>query len=559
MSNNVPLLTVDQLSVTYPSFAHHGCVKAVDQVSFVLEAGEVLALIGESGAGKSAIAHAILNLLPANAQSSGQIAYQGQLISAADRSALKKHRGHDIAMIFQDPSTSLDPVFSIGKQLDEVISLYEPRLSRVQRRIRAVELLTITGIPQPAERLKHYPHQFSGGQIQRIMIAIALAGRPKVLIADEPTTALDVTTQQEILDLLFTLNEQYQMAILLITHDMGVVADLAQRVIVMRNGKIVEQQPVEQLFGQPTHAYTRQLLAAIPSSAPDHSNENHTTVETPLLQVEHLSIRYPAGWNKHRTVVHDVSFAIPEGEFLGLLGESGSGKTTIGRSLLGIVPPASGTVHLASEPLIADGKYRASTMMKAKIGAIFQNPLDSLNPRMTIRQSIAEPLLTHVHWDYGKVDERVSELLDHVGLPIAWGHKYPYELSGGQNQRVAIARAIALKPQLLIADEPTSALDVSIQQSVLQLLHELQQEYRFACLFITHDLTVTHNLCQSVMVLNQGKVVEQGTVGEVFLKPTTHYTRTLLESVPSADPRYQQEKRQQRYLADQAEQLINSA
>lgn len=540
-ANSAPLLAVKNLSVVYPAFQDD--VKAVDSVSFTLAAGEILAVIGESGAGKSAIAQAIPGLLPANAQLSGQIAYQDRDLLQLDHRSLAALRGREIAMIFQDPSASLDPVFSIGRQMDEAIALYEPQLSTAQRRIRAVELLTLTGIPQAEKRLRSYPHQFSGGQIQRIMIAVALAGRPKILIADEPTTALDVTTQQEILDLLFHLNQRYQMAVLLITHDMGVVADIAHRVVVMRHGRIVEQNKVEPLFSAPAHAYTQQLLAAIPSAAAE--NTAAAPPHEPLLQVEHLQISYASTLGRRHTVVNDVSFAIGKGEFLGLLGESGSGKTTIGRSLLGMIKPDGGAIRLAGEALY-DAKHRTSKASRAKIGAIFQNPISSLNPRMSIGQSIAEPLITHTSLDRSAVSSRVSALIDLVGLPAAWRERYPYELSGGQCQRIAIARAIALRPQLLIADEPTSALDVSIQQAILTLLRNLQQEYQFACLFISHDLAVVRSLCQSIVVLNNGQVAEQGSAQSIFTQPKSDYTRTLIDSIPLANPGYQQDKRRLR-------------
>ncbi|MEJ4045510.1 ABC transporter ATP-binding protein [Erwinia sp. SLM-02] len=540
-ANAVPLLAANHLSVIYPG--HQGEVKAVDGVSFTLAAGEMLAVIGESGAGKSAIAQAIPGLLPGNARLTGQILYQGRDLLTLDRRSLAALRGRDIAMIFQDPSASLDPVFTIGRQMDEVIALYEPALSVRQRRARAIELLTLTGIPQAEKRLRGYPHQFSGGQIQRIMIAIALAGRPKLLIADEPTTALDVTTQQEILDLLFRLNQQYRMAVLLITHDMGVVADIAHRVVVMRHGRIVEQNAVEPLFSAPAHDYTRQLLAAIPSAGGERPAASPQP--EPLLQVEHLHVSYGSALGRRHPVVNDVSFAIGRGEFLGLLGESGSGKTTIGRSLLGIIKPDGGAIRLAGEPLY-DAKHRISKASRAKTGAIFQNPMSSLNPKMSIAQSIAEPLITHTSLDRAEIGRRVSALIDLVGLPAAWQEKYPYELSGGQCQRIAIARAIALRPRLLIADEPTSALDVSIQQAILTLLRNLQQEYQFACLFISHDLAVVRSLCRSIVVLKNGQVAERGSVENIFTRPESDYTRALIDSIPLADPRHQQEKRRQR-------------
>ncbi|MGA8121938.1 dipeptide ABC transporter ATP-binding protein [Rouxiella badensis] len=545
MTDSLPLLSIENLSVKYRG--HDGDVAAVKEVTFCLYQGEIAAIIGESGAGKSAIAQAIPGLLPANAELSGRIVFQSKDLLKLPRWQLSALRGREVAMIFQDPTSALDPVFSIGRQLDESIVLGEPCLNARQRKARAIELLSQVGIPEAEKGLSRFPHQFSGGQIQRIMIAMALAGRPTLLIADEPTTALDVTTQQEILDLLFRLNLQYRMAILLITHDMGVVADIAQRVIVMRQGKIVEQSPAQTLFSAPRNSYTRHLLAAIPAPV-DHEviatrfNEN-TFAQG--LQVEDLSISYAAGFGKKNRVVEGVSFEIAKGEFLGLLGESGCGKTTLGKALLGIVPADAGRITLAGKPI--DGKGRTERQrIKAKIGAIFQNPFSSLNPRMTLGQSIAEPLLTHSALTRRDIDARVNSLIDQVGLPATWSARYPYELSGGQCQRIAIARAIALNPELLIADEPTSALDVSIQKSILNLLRDLQQEYQFACLFISHDLAVVRSLCHSAVVLKKGRIVEQGRVGDLFLRPQSEYTQALVDSVPLANPQHQENKRRAR-------------
>ncbi|WP_421506272.1 dipeptide ABC transporter ATP-binding protein [Erwinia rhapontici] len=541
MPDNTALLRIEGLSVCYPG--QDADVTAVDQVSLSLAAGEILAVIGESGAGKSAIAQAIPGLLPANAIVSGKILFQGIDLLRLNRTELSALRGREIAMIFQDPTSSLDPVFSVGAQLDESIALCDPSLKAAQRKARAIELLSQVGIPQADKRLKNYPHQFSGGQIQRIMIAMALAGRPKILIADEPTTALDVTTQQEILDLLFSLNQQSGMALLLITHDMGVVADIAQRVIVMRHGKIEENSAAKTLFRTPESAYTRQLLAAIPSSTSTPVAVEETFEA--LVQVDDVHISYPAGFGKRHNIVNGVSFNIGKGEFLGLLGESGSGKTTLGRSLLGIIKPHQGTLTLAGEAIYHPSRTR-SKAMKSQVGAIFQNPLSSLNPRMTLGQSIAEPLRTHTTLKEAVILKRVTSLITEVGLPAEWQQKYPYEISGGQCQRIAIARALALNPQLLIADEPTSALDVSIQESILTLLRNLQKEYQFACLFISHDLAVVRSLCQSALVLKDGHVVEQGRVSELFSRPASDYTRSLIDSIPFADPQHQENKRRQR-------------
>ena len=533
------LLNVECLSVTY--HAEQGPVRAVDGVSFTLAAGEILALIGESGAGKSAVAQAIPGLLPASARLGGSVLLKGRQLLGLSRAARTALRGREVAMVFQDPASALDPVFTIGSQLDESLRAAQPGLSRRQRQERALALLEQVNIPDARRRLKHYPHQFSGGQLQRIMIAMALAGQPSLLIADEPTTALDVTTQREILDLLRQLNQRYGMAILLITHDLAVVADIAQRVIVMRNGRVVETQPVDALFAAPEQAYTRQLLAAQPGGdGPGTLPEAPHAV--PLLAVQDLSVSWREGIGRRRQVVHGVSFSLQKGEFLGLLGESGSGKTTLGRTLLGTTVADSGSIRFNGEPL-AGGRGA----QRATIGAVFQNPLSSLNPRLTLAQSIAEPLTTHTALSRQQIAQRVAVLLDQVGLPADWQRRYPHELSGGQCQRVAIARAIALKPQLLIADEPTSALDVSIQQNILRLLCDLRDEYHFACLFISHDLGVIASLCHSVLVLQQGRIVEQGSSRAIFSQPQHPYTRSLIASIPRPDPGYQRAQRAGRY------------
>ena len=538
MSDPQPLLSVERLSIIYQG--DRGRVSAVDNVSFDLAAGEILALIGESGAGKSAVAQAIPGLLPASARVSGSLRLNGRQLLSLGRAGRTALRGREVAMVFQDPAAGLDPVFTIGSQLDEALAAAQPALRRAQRRQQALMLLEQVSIPDAQQRLQHYPHQFSGGQLQRIMIAIALAGRPAVLIADEPTTALDVTTQREILDLLHRLNRRYRMAILLITHDLGVVADIAQRVVVLRAGRVVETQPVDALFAAPEQPYTRQLLAAQPGSdGPDARAA--LTDAVPLLEVRDLTIAWREGFGRRREVVHGVSFSLHKGEFLGLLGESGSGKTTIGRTLLGTATAESGSIRFNGEPLTG----RRSDP-RDRIGAVFQNPLSSLNPRLTLAQSIAEPLTTHRSLSAREVAQRVATLLDQVGLPAGWQQRYPHEISGGQCQRVAIARALALKPQLLIADEPTSALDVSIQQSILQLLRDLRDEYHFACLFISHDLGVINSLCHSVMVLKQGRIVEQGSTRTIFSQPQHDYTRSLIASIPRPDPAYQRGRRAER-------------
>ncbi|MGU3575988.1 dipeptide ABC transporter ATP-binding protein [Brucellaceae bacterium C25G] len=540
------VLTVDDLSVRFES--ESGYVDAVKNISFTLAQSEILAIVGESGSGKSATAMAILNLLQGNAKVSGLVSFEKYNLADANRQEMRNIRGKRIAMIFQDPASALDPVFSIGFQLDEAIRLYEPSLPRKLRIDRAVELLKQVGIEDASKKLTRYPHQFSGGQLQRIMIAMALAGHPEILIADEPTTALDVTVQQEILDLLYRLNKQQGMALLLITHDMGVVADLAHRVIVMRHGEIVETAETKTLFAKPSQNYTRQLLAAVPDHQGTHSQSTITPIQSsvPLVELRDLRLSYASGFGRRTEIIKGVSFDIPAGSFLGLIGESGSGKSTIGKSLLGLIKPSAGSVHFA-EAFNQNGQSYSQKQLRSQIGAVFQNPASSLNPRVTIGQSIAEPLKTQTNMDTRQIKMRVAELIEQVGLPQAWETRLPSELSGGQRQRIAIARALALKPKLLIADEPTSALDVSVQADILKLLANLQNEYGFACLFISHDLAVVRNICQSVIVLRNGAIVEAGSVASVLGNPQTAYTRQLIASAPLADPEKQEQRRQQRF------------
>jgi len=411
-------------------------------------------------------------------------------------------------------------------------------------------LLNFVGIVDAEKRLKHYPHQFSGGQLQRIMIAMALAGRPQILIADEPTTALDVTVQQEILDLLYRLNKQENMTILLITHDMGVVADMAQRVIVMKEGQIVEIADVEDLFKTPREIYSQELLAAVPHTSNEKDGvgealQPHEEAQPIVFQADQLCLGYASSrFGRDQEIIHNVSFELKRGEFVGLVGESGSGKTTIGRSLIGIIAPKSGFLTLEGEVLYRNKHH--NMRQRARIGAVFQNPIGSLNPHLTVGQSIAEPLVTHANMTQAERGQRVAQLLDQVGLPASWGARYPSELSGGQCQRVAIARALALNPSLLVVDEPTSALDVSIQAGILELLRSLQKQYAFGCLFISHDLAVVRHLCQSVLVLHKGEIIERGKTREIFENPRSDYTRRLIASAPVPDPRLQAARRQSR-------------
>ncbi|TCC34178.1 dipeptide ABC transporter ATP-binding protein [Kribbella speibonae] len=513
--------------------------RAVDGVSFGIRPGEVLAVVGESGSGKSVTALAALGLLPSNARAGGRISFGGADVLEMSRAELTALRGRRIAMIFQDPSGALDPVFTIGAQLVEMIRTHQPSLSRAAARERALELLRMVEIPD--SRLKYYPHQLSGGQCQRVMIAIALACDPELLIADEPTTALDVTVQQEVLDVLLAMRSKISGAIMIITHDMGVVADVADRVVVMRKGSVVETAEVHELFDHPTQEYTRTLLDAVPRGGARESDPV-ADQEVPALRIDELVVEYRGRRGRTVRAVEEVSLGLNPGEIVGLVGESGSGKSTIGKAVLGLAPITSGEIHVAGRALTSAS---ASDLRKtrARIGVVFQNPAGSLNPRGTIGQSVGEPLAVHRGVRGAELRRRVEELLDSVELPGAWAGRYPHELSGGQRQRVSIARAISLDPGLLIADEPTSALDVSVQATVLELLRSLQDRLHFACLFISHDLAVVDQVCDRVAVMSQGRLVEQGDRESVLRAPQDPYTVRLLEAAPVPDPREQARRR----------------
>ncbi|MEU6267769.1 ABC transporter ATP-binding protein [Saccharopolyspora shandongensis] len=508
-----------------------GVEEAVRGVSFGIAPGEILAVVGESGSGKSVTAMSALGLLAPTAEVTGRIELDGAELSGRD---LRRIRGKQLAMVFQEPMTSLNPVFTIGWQLVEAIRLHRD-VPAGEARERAAELLDVVGILEPRRRLKHYPHQLSGGQRQRVMIAMALACEPRVLIADEPTTALDVTVQAEILALLRDLRERHGMTILLITHDMGVVADLADRVVVMHRGVLVEQAPVEQLFRAPEHDYTKALLAAVPRLEIGERVEAEPA--EPVLRVEDLVVSY-AG----RRAVDGVSLHVERGEILALVGESGSGKSTVGKAVARLLTPAEGRIVLDGQD-ISRLPARRLRSVRRNIGIVFQDPGSSLDPRMTIADSIAEPLRLHRAAHGRDLAERVDTLLDAVELGASMRCRYPHELSGGQRQRVSIARALALEPRLLIADEPTSALDVSVQDAVLRLFQELQARLNFSCLFISHDLAVVNLLARRVAVMHRGEVVEQGDRTQVLGDPQHEYTRRLLAAAPVPDPIRQRARR----------------
>ncbi|GAA4765581.1 ABC transporter ATP-binding protein [Microbacterium gilvum] len=518
-----------------------GDVHAVHAVDLDVRAGEVLAVVGESGSGKTVTARAVLGLLPETARVDGAVILSGTDVVTASAERLRALRGPEAAMIFQEPMTALNPVFTVGWQIAEGIRAHE-RLPAREARRRAVDILRKVGIPDPERRVDDYPHQFSGGQKQRIVIAQALVLGARVLVADEPTTALDVTVQAEILDLLRRARDEFGTAIVLITHNMGVVADLADRVAVMYRGDIVETAPATELFAAPGHPYTRSLLAAVPRLAlPDRRYEGEGGAE-PVVRAEGLEIEYAGRFSRGGfRAVDGVTFDIRPGEVVGLVGESGSGKTTIGRAMAGLAPVTGGSLRVLGAELngIRERDFRPR---RRDIGFVFQDPASSFNPLLTIGACVAEPLLVH-GVSAAEADDRVGDLLEAVHLPREFARRFPHELSGGQRQRASLARALVLEPKLVIADEPTSALDVSVQARVLELFTELQERFGFAALFITHDLAVVDLLAHRVVVLHRGRIAEQGPTAQVLGDPQDPYTRRLIASLPVPDPVLQAERR----------------
>lgn len=523
-----------------------GDVHAVRDVSLDVRPGEVLAIVGESGSGKTVTARSILGLLPETATTRGAVILDGTEVVGLSGGRLREIRGTKAAMIFQEPSTALNPVFTVGWQLAEGLRAHGA-YSKKQARAKAIEMLERVGIPEPARRVDDYPHQFSGGQKQRIVIAMALALGPSVLLADEPTTALDVTVQAEILHLLRRLRDETGTAIVLITHNMGVVADLADRVAVMLNGEVVETAPVVELFAAPQHEYTKRLLAAVPRvqlvDRPLPASADATA--TPVVEAKGLVIEYPGRLGSPTfRAVQGIDFSIRPGEVLGLVGESGSGKTTIGRAIAGLTPVAGGSLRVLDTEMngVRERQFRRR---RKDLGFVFQDPATSFNPLLTIAQCVAEPLIVHGGArSAADARDKVDELLEAVQLPKAYGDRFPHELSGGQRQRASLARALALDPKLLVADEPTSALDVSVQARVLDLFAELQDRFGFATLFITHDLAVVDMLAHRVIVLHQGRIAEEGPTAEVLGNPHDDYTRRLIASLPVPDPTLQAERRE---------------
>lgn len=524
------VLEVAELAVRFG--AGEKAVDAVRRVDFTLARGETLALVGESGSGKSLTALSIMQLLPypRATHPSGSIRYRGKELMGASEPALREVRGNRIAMIFQEPMTSLNPVHTVEKQIGETLRLHRG-LSRDAARRRILELLRLVRLPEPERRLSSYPHELSGGQRQRVMIAMALANEPDILIADEPTTALDVTIQAEILELIKDLQARFGMALLLITHDLNVVRKMADRVCVMHAGEVVESGEMERVLRAPEHPYTKTLIDAEPSGRPQPLPPRAPEV----LQADNLRVWYPIkGGIFGRTrdyvkAVDGVSLRVRAGETLGVVGESGSGKTTLGLALLRLIP-SHGVIHFQRRDI---SRIKASELrpLRQSMQIVFQDPFGSLSPRMSVGQIVAEGL--DVHRPQLAADEReraIAQALEEVGLPAEVQHRYPHELSGGQRQRVAFARALILKPKLIILDEPTSALDRSVQAQVVALLRELQARHELAYVFISHDLKVVQALSHRLMVMRNGRVVEQGDAETVFARPAHPYTQALLRA-----------------------------
>ncbi len=543
-------LRIEHLDVTFATDS--GDVEAVSDVNLYVDPGEILAIVGESGSGKTVTARSILGLLPETAATRGAIWVKGTNVVGLSARRMRDVRGRYASMVFQEPSSALNPVYPVWWQLAEGLRAHNPKLSRKQLRAKVVEALTSVGIPDPEKRLDDYPHEFSGGQKQRIIIAMALAMGAELIIADEPTTALDVTVQAEILQLLRDIRDKHNTSIILITHNMGVVADLSDSVLVMYQGKVVERNWVRDIFENPQHPYTRQLLAAVPriglkSASRDLSPEHLAEITSgdPIVVAENMQVTYPGrlGSPPFRAV-NGVNFTIHSGEVLGLVGESGSGKTTIGRAIAGLESVTGGSLKVLGHEMRGYTERRFKPLRR-QIGFVFQDPATSFNPQLTIGECIEEPLVVHAH-DLSSAQrrERVTNILEAVELPASYAKRFPHELSGGQRQRVSFARALVLEPTLLIADEPTSALDVSVQARVLELFTELQHRFGFASLFISHDLAVVDMLSHRVGVLYRGNLVELGTGTQVMSNPDDAYTQRLLASLPVPDPVEQAKRRE---------------
>ncbi|MCF6120122.1 ABC transporter ATP-binding protein [Mesorhizobium muleiense] len=525
-----PLLSVQDLSV---AFAQEGRQSmAVDHISFDIAKGETVALVGESGSGKSVSALSVLKLLPYPAAShpSGKILFQGADLLAADEKALRRVRGNKITMIFQEPMTSLNPLHTIEQQIVEVLTLHQGLGDR-QAKARTLELLNEVGIREPEKRLDAYPHQLSGGQRQRVMIAMALANEPELLIADEPTTALDVTVQAQILELLAELKSRKGMSMLFITHDLGIVRKIADRVCVMTKGKIVETGPTKEIFANPQHSYTRHLLAAEPKGKPPAAN----TAARPVMTGQDIKVWFPIKKGFFRRTVDNVKavdgidVTVRAGQTLGVVGESGSGKTTLGLALARMIS-STGTIQFNGRD-INELSFNAMRPLRRELQIVFQDPFGSLSPRMSVSEIIEEGLKIHEpKLSPDERDKRIVDVLGEVGLDPATRNRYPHEFSGGQRQRIAIARAMVLNPRFVMLDEPTSALDMSVQAQVVDLLRSLQAKHDLAYLFISHDLKVIRALANDVIVMRNGRIVEAGPSEQIFERPQTDYTKALISA-----------------------------
>jgi len=521
---SAPILTVKNLSVAFGAG-----LPVVRGVSFDIKAGETVGLVGESGSGKSVTALSTVKLLPDSVRIGGSIIYRGTEMVGANAKTLRRVRGNDISFIFQEPMTSLNPLHRLEKQIGESIELHS-NLSGAAVTERVVDLLSKVGIRDPRSRLKDYPHQFSGGQRQRIMIAMALANGPDLLIADEPTTAVDVTIQAQILDLLADIQKTEGMGMLFITHNLGIVRKIADRICVMQAGEIVESGPTAEIFANPRHPYTRKLLAAEPSGRPDPVPPG----AKPILSVEKLRVWFPIRRGvMRRTVGHikavnDAAFDIRESETIGVVGESGSGKTTLALAVMRLLS-STGRISILGQD-VQGWKNRRLRPLRKDMQMVFQDPYGSLSPRLTIEQIIAEGLGVHGLPPGQNETQMVRDILTEVGLSSDMMDRYPHEFSGGQRQRIAIARAMILRPQLVVLDEPTSALDMTVQVQIVELLRNLQQRHKLAYLFISHDLKVVRALSHKVLVMKQGDIVEQGVGDQVFDNPQTDYTKTLMKA-----------------------------
>ena len=560
-----PLLSIKNLQVNFNNDGQYNTT--VSNISFTVEPGQLVAVVGESGSGKSVTALSILQLLPQSAAVTGEILFEHKnpvdLLQLSSKE-ITGIRGNEIAMIFQEPMTSLNPVFTCGYQVMEAIRLHQ-KVNKITARNKTIELFKQVQLPNPENIINRYPHEISGGQKQRVMIAMAMSCNPALLIADEPTTALDVTVQKTILELIKSLQQQNNMGVIFITHDLGVVADMADKIIVMYKGEIVEQGQAKGILVSPQHPYTKALLACRPAGKPkgkrlrvvsdfldtqpeiksasanlstDTIAKKNNPSQTNILEVKNLTVSFPVRKNFWGRPIHffnavdDVSFAVKKGDNVGLVGESGCGKTTLGRSILQLIRPTSGKIILEGKDL-TEMKQAKLRNMRKDLQIVFQDPFGSLNPRITIGQAILEPLKVHAFLsNNNQRKEKVMELLEKVSLETSHYNRYPHQFSGGQRQRICIARALALNPSFLIFDESVSALDVSVQAQVLNLLNDLKAEFDFTSIFISHDLSVVHYICNRIVVMNKGKITEEGLADEIYFNPKTEYTKKMLQAIP---------------------------